>query len=67
MESQAKISRPTKTTWTITINGTPVCGGSIESWIRGCWINAKAMVEKNGGCAQLISGISMVIEEYRRE
>lgn len=56
-----------KKTWTITIDCTPIAGGTIESWVNRCWACAKAWVNKNGGCAQLISGKTMVIEEYRKE
>lgn len=55
-----------KKTWTITLNGTPIGGGTIEAWVLKCWKCTKAYVDKNGGCAQLISGKSMVIEEYRK-
>lgn len=55
-----------KKQWSIVINGAPVCGGTIESWVNRCWASAKAWVNKNGGCAQLISGNTMVVEEYRK-
>lgn len=55
-----------KKTWTITINGAPIAGGTIESWVLRCWACAKKWVDKNGGYAQLISGKTMVIEEYRK-
>lgn len=55
-----------KKTWTITLNGTPISGSTIESWVLKCWACTKAWIDKNGGVAQLISGRTMVIEEYRK-
>lgn len=56
-----------KKKWTIKLNGAPISGGTNEDWVLKCWACTKAWVDKNGGCAQLISGRSMVIEEYRKE
>lgn len=56
-----------KEKWTITIDCTPIAGGTIESWVNRCWACAKAWVNKNGGCAQLIKNNSMVVDFYRKE
>lgn len=56
-----------KKTWTITLNGTPISGGTIESWVLKCWKCTCAYVAKNGGYAELISGKTMVIEKFGKE
>ena len=66
MENQEIKKRQSRKTWTIMMNEVPVFGSNNESWVLRHWARYCAFVRKNGGCAQLISGRSMVIDECRK-
>lgn len=52
--------------WRVRVDGADWLVSTTEALILGKWIEAKRYVEACGGIAQLISGKTMLVEEYRK-
>lgn len=53
--------------WRVRVDGADWLVGTTEALILGKWTEAKRYVEAYGGIAQLISGKTMLVEEYRKD
>lgn len=53
--------------WRVRVDGADWLVGTTEELILGKWTEAKRYVEAYGGIAQLISGKTMLVREYRKD